>query len=378
MTALRVSMVLPADEPYASASGAVSAVVHALTRHLLDRGTEVEVLGPRAGAPTHPEGEVVQLWSAGNRPFPVRAGARLRRVLTRETDAWAAYRREVARRCTGDVAVVHNDAELARLLAGSGRPTVLWLHNLLAQHSGDDVRAFVAHGGAIVCVSEHVRAWTVREHRVPGERTAVVHNALDRDVFRPPDRWRPGPSLRAVIHGRVDPNKGQVLAARAVALARSQGAPVELVVAGAVKTFGMEPHAVDAYVAQLEDALDAAGARRLGPVPAAEVPALLARSDVGLALPTVPEPFSLAALECMASGCAVVAVPLGGLAEVVGDAAVLCEPSVTDVAAALRTLASDPEALAERRAASLARARSFSWEASTERTLGVLREHLGR
>ncbi|WP_220084430.1 MULTISPECIES: glycosyltransferase family 4 protein [Cellulosimicrobium] len=378
MRALRVSMVLPADEPYASASGAVSAVAHALTRHLLDRGAQVEVLSPRAGVPTHPAGEVRELWSAGNRPLARRAAARVRRALARENDAWAAYRREVVRRSTGDAVIVHNDARLARLVAVSGRPTVLWLHNLLAAQSGEDVRAFAAHGGTIVGVSEHVRAWTVREHRVPEGRTTVVHNALDHDVFRPPDRWQPGPSLRVVIHGRIDPNKGQVLAAEAVALARSRGAAVELSVAGAVKTFGMSPPDVEAYVARLDDALRAAGARRLGPVPAAQVPALLAGSDVGLALPTVPEPFSLAALECMASGCAVVAVPLGGLAEVVGDAALLCEPTTTDVADALCTLASDPDALARRRAAALARAGRFTWEDSAERTLAVLHDLLGR
>ncbi|WP_454043022.1 glycosyltransferase family 4 protein [Cellulosimicrobium sp. Marseille-Q8652] len=372
MTTPRVTTVLPADEPYSPTAGAVSAVARALTQHLVAAGVEVEVLAPRAGGPTHTDGVVRELWSAGRRPTAVRAAARLRRLMTGESDAWASYRREVVRRASGDVAVVHNDAGLAAALLRSGRPTVLWLHNLLPASSGDDVRACVAAGGAIVCVSEHVRSWTAREHGVPLAGMTVVHNALDGDAFRPPADWRPGPVLRAVIHGRIDPNKGQLLAARAVALAREDGVPVELTVVGDVKTFGMASDDVTAYVGLLEEALTAAGARRIGHVPPAEVPALLAASDVGLALPTVPEPFSLAALECMASGCAVVAVPLGGLAEVVGRAALLCEPTEASVAAALRELAADHEELRARRAAAVQQAGRFTWERSTAQALAVI------
>jgi glycosyltransferase involved in cell wall biosynthesis len=198
-----------------------------------------------------------------------------------------------------------------------------------------------------------------------------MHNGVDTARFRPVDDYIPGPCLRLVCHGRIDPNKGQVLAARAVAALRAEGFGVELTIAGSPTTFGMPPATVQEYRKRLRAAIRAADARTTGWLPSAEIPSLLRNFDIGLMLPTVPEPFGLAGLEAMASGCAVVAVPLGGVAEWAGDAAVLVDANEASVASGIRTLASDRAELLRRRRLSRERALCFTWPDAASRLLDV-------
>jgi glycosyltransferase involved in cell wall biosynthesis len=83
----------------------------------------------------------------------------------------------------------------------------------------------------------------------------------------------------------------------------------------------------------------------LGLVPEAGVSGLLTRADV-FVLPSYNEGLSVAMLEAMAHGCAVVATPVGGNPDAVrdGDSALLVPPGdVTRLAVALRRVIVEPE-----------------------------------
>lgn len=370
-----LTMVMPADEPYSPRSGgAVATVGDALVRALTADGVAVQVVSPHLGAPQYPSGNVTQLRSGAHRSLTNRVVGRARRALTHRngTDATERYRAEAREAAENQAVVVHNDARLAVALRRGGHRVILWLHNLLPEQDAEVLRAADAAGVAFVCVSGYVREWTAQAYGIDLAAMDVVHNTIDADEFRPPEAWSGAGALRVVIHGRIDPNKGQLLAARAVAAARERGARIDLTVVGAVKTFGMSRERVDAYVGELRAAVDAAGAAWDGPVQREAMPALLRRFDVALALPTVPEPFSLAALEGMASGCATVAVPLGGLAEVVGDAARLCAPDVGSVADALGELAADADDVARWRERARTRAEDFAWPGGAARIRTIL------
>ena len=89
-----------------------------------------------------------------------------------------------------------------------------------------------------------------------------------------------------------------------------------------------------------------------------------------LVLPSLDEGFGLPALEAMSAGIPVVVSNAGALPEVVGDAAVIFNPSDADALAyALGRLATDDAWARERASAGLARARAYTWEASA-RALG--------
>lgn len=109
----------------------------------------------------------------------------------------------------------------------------------------------------------------------------------------------------------------------------------------------------------------------------AQLAALMAGADV-YCLPSLYEGFGLTALEALACGAPVVCSDRGALPEVVGDAAVLCEPAPAAIAVALSGVLGDRSAAARLRAAGPARAATFSWERTTAGWLAVLREAAAR
>jgi glycosyltransferase involved in cell wall biosynthesis len=81
--------------------------------------------------------------------------------------------------------------------------------------------------------------------------------------------------------------------------------------------------------------------------------------------PTLYEGFGYGVLEAMACGAPVVASGVTSIPEVVGEAALLCDPhDVEAFAAAVRRVLEEPKLAARLRAAGLERARSFSWDAT--------------
>jgi glycosyltransferase involved in cell wall biosynthesis len=106
------------------------------------------------------------------------------------------------------------------------------------------------------------------------------------------------------------------------------------------------------------------GARRLGYVEEADLPALYAHAAV-LAMPSLYEGFGLPCVEAMACGTPVVAADRAALPEACGGAALLADPDDPDAFAAALLEAAGPER--ERlTAAGRARAASLSWRRSAE------------
>jgi glycosyltransferase involved in cell wall biosynthesis len=86
------------------------------------------------------------------------------------------------------------------------------------------------------------------------------------------------------------------------------------------------------------------------------------------------EGFGLPPLEAMACGTPTIVSNVSSLPEVVGDAALLVDPSNwEEIAVAIHRLLSDHQLHAELREKGLQRARYFNWESSARRTLEVYR-----
>jgi glycosyltransferase involved in cell wall biosynthesis len=101
--------------------------------------------------------------------------------------------------------------------------------------------------------------------------------------------------------------------------------------------------------------------RVLGRVPPEELVGLY-QTAAALVFPSLYEGFGQPPLEAMACGCPVACSDAASLPEVCGDAARLFDPrDVEDLAAAVEQVLDDPE---HWRAKGLARAATFTWEAT--------------
>ena len=116
--------------------------------------------------------------------------------------------------------------------------------------------------------------------------------------------------------------------------------------------------------------------RFLGFVPDATLAALYRLASV-FVFPSLYEGFGLPPLEAMASGTPVITSNVSSLPEVVGDAALLIDPTSPDaIAAAMTRVLEEPELRADLIRRGHERVKAFSWARSVARTREVYTEVL--
>ncbi|MDT0186472.1 glycosyltransferase family 4 protein [Microbacterium sp. ARD31] len=372
----RFVFVVPEEERYGPGrGGAIATCIREMSREMLATGSTVRVISPRSGEAPYREGMVTTLARSGDprSTFERVIRSALGRVLPRHWGPRARYVAGVRNAVhSGERVVVSNDPELAALLAGDGTEVVLWVHNYLSG-AARDALGRLPRSVAIAAVSDSVREWTEQSVGPDASRPVTVYNGVNRATFPPAVRTSDAVApVRVIIPGRIDPNKGQLLAINAVAEAYRRGMrSVEVSVMGGVQTFGHAYEAVATYQDELLRAGREVGAVFLGRVDTDHVGSILRSHDIALVLPLVPEPFGLAALEAMASGCAVIAVPTGGSTEVLGDGAMLVGPDVGEVASALQRLVEDPELRQRLSKRAIDTSMRFSWAESAAALLDI-------
>ena len=363
--------------------GAVATVIMEYSRELLARGHDVTILTPVDEHESYGVGTVIPI-RAANRDglgFVQRRMSGLRRRL-RKWD-WPFYEHYVrsfqnALRSLPDppdVVIVHNDlvspAFVKQIIPNT--PVVVWLHNEQYTHRSWVERSRVSVD-RYVAVSDYIRQYAIQSLGVPPERAGVIVNGVDTRAFTPRDGFLEDSSpLKVLFVGRIDPNKGPDLAADAVTILQREGLRVELTVAGGLWFYRRGSEDSDPFFQLLKSKMQACHATYLGHVRRPEVPDLVRRHDVVCVLSRSQDPCPLVVLEAMASGCAVIASPRGGLPEVGGGAALLVDPDdIGAVVSALRALVGSPENLREWKRRSVARASTASWQSATDRLEEVL------
>lgn len=369
---MKYLFVMPLGEYYSRQwSGAIATITRYVAAELIHMNNEVAVLTPDDGGDLHDAGDSIRLsvGSAHRRSLLSRLATRARRMVGMASDPeYHAYLRSLRSAVrdqdgTPRVVVVANDPRTAATLAGEpdGEKVILWLHNRL-EGSAAAALASLPASVIVVAVSQSVKTWT-QELCSAGTDIHVLYSGVDAELFHPrPDWLEPRARLSVVCHARIDPNKGQDAIASAVARLRSEGLPVDLTVIGEMRTFGFDEAAESAYRLRLESELERANAVRIGWLPLAGVAEELRRHDVACVLSRVDDPFPLASLEAMASGCSIIGTRKGGIPEAIGDAGVLVAPDSPDeVANVLRQWIIQPDLLATMKRAARERAAQFSW-----------------
>lgn len=239
-------------------------------------------------------------------------------------------------------------------------PVLLTLHSPVMADAGrlDTLYGRALHSAAWINANSHaVRADLCRQVPDLRHRSSVVYYGMDAPPLPPAPRPLAPPVVLAF--GRLVPEKGFDLAIRAFAAARERVPTARLVVAG--------DGPARAELERLAAACGvAAGTAFVGPLPPAEIPALINAASLVVVPSRWDEPFGLVALEAALMARPVVAARVGGLAEAIehGLSGILVEredwPAMGD---AMARLLADPAAADAMGAAARHRARErFGWE----------------
>jgi glycogen(starch) synthase len=325
----RLHVVMVGWEFPPSHSGGLGVHVFELCRELTRMGHRVTFLTPFSGPFTEVPG-VTMRWPGGPKPEGRRRGA--------PEPAWPhAYDRPIdlgrpaleamtdyngwISQLTGlgpvDVVHVHDwfGTQGARTLARRlHRPLIMTVHSTEYDRSlGNPWSAILEReqlgldaADRVIAVSRHLKAQLVERYHVTPEKVHVIYNAV-----RPPERLARIESTREPIVlylGRLAAMKGVDTFLRAGARVLFQLPEVLLVVAGEGPEY---PRLLTlaAHLGISERVLF------LGKVTEEERTALLARASV-FVLPSVIEPFGIAALEAMAAGVPTIISKTSGVAEV--------------------------------------------------------------
>ena len=221
----------------------------------------------------------------------------------------------------------------------------------------------------VIAISEVTRRDVIAEYGVHPDRVLTIHPGIDQIFFDA----APAPLRTGVPHlffpGAPIARKNLELVLKCLANAQpgSATATAELDISGATEQ----------SFANLVTLIGSLGLSErvhwLGQVSREAMPQLMAAAAL-VVYPSLYEGFGLPPLEAMAAGCPVVASNASCLPEVLGDAALLVDPSdASGFAHAVEAVLSDSELRGRLVTAGRARARQFTWERCAERTVEAYR-----
>lgn len=218
--------------------------------------------------------------------------------------------------------------------------------------------AHAKRADAIVTSTEYGRRLVIDQLGISDDRIYVCPPGAPVWPSSKPDAQASNESC-VLFLGTLEPRKnvGTLLDAYALLLERGSKVP-PLVLAGRATAAASE------WLSRTTEPPLAGHVRHVGYVSGVERDRLFASARV-LVLPSLDEGFGLTALEAMSAGVPLVASSRGSLPEVVGNGGVLVDPTnARELAAAIEHLSMNDTAAAEARRAGLARAKTFTWDAS--------------
>jgi glycosyltransferase involved in cell wall biosynthesis len=270
---------------------------------------------------------------------------------------------------------------------GIGVPSIVTIHDLAflqwpeqvpgrrSQYLSRIVRGSVKRAQRVIAVSGHTKRDIVELLGVPDDRIDVTPLGVDATMQRPgadaieafnQEQGLENPFVLAV--GNLEPRKNLATLVQAFASVAGR-IPHDLVLVGA------EGWRTEALHQALGNPSLRGRVRLQGFVPPDELPLWYSACDI-FTIPSLYEGFGLPLLEAMACGAPAIASNRSSLPEVAGDAALLVDPDVESISAAIEHLATDHELRSLLSDKATARAAHFTWRRTAELTAECYRKAL--
>jgi glycosyltransferase involved in cell wall biosynthesis len=257
-----------------------------------------------------------------------------------------------------------------------GYPTahlVLYVHNPLSRsYRGLELRRLLRNLDGMVFVSRDALAEA--HHRLGGIRvpTDVVRNGVDTRIFSPAGR-EASEAFRIAFVGELAPHKGPHLllaAAKHLPTMTDRKVAVRLV-GGGVRPGRRQARYEEQVLRELTRLPFPTS--HIARLPHEQVPDILRWADLVCVPSLWREPFGMIALESLACGAVVIASPVGGLREAVGDAACFVDPrDELELARTIVRLMENEELVEEWRARGIAHAQAHTWTSGYEQLRHVV------
>jgi glycosyltransferase involved in cell wall biosynthesis len=238
----------------------------------------------------------------------------------------------------------------------------------------------IAKASRVITVSEFSRADIVSSYGVRPEKVTVIPEGAGAN-FRPLESARTeGVLARYGLRpgflfslGRLNRRKNLERILLAYGRLRTGGVSDAPLVIGGKRDYGGEEVLRRIGLSEVGSSI-----RWIGLIPDEDLPAFYSAAAC-FVYPSLFEGFGLPVLEAMACGTPVVTSDRGALAELVGDAAMVVDPtSVEALADAMTRVLTDAPLAADLGRRGFERSRRFSWRETARRTLEVYREAVGR
>ena len=263
-------------------------------------------------------------------------------------------------------------------------PTVLTVHDMIFKlfpqtqkrlnywYLNATMPLYCRRADAIVTVSECSKRDIVAHYSLDPAKVSVIYEAAGPE-FRPAspaeqDQARQRYSLpeQFLIHvGVIEPRKNLTRLVEALQRLRGEGLTIPLVVVGP------KGWLYDDFFQRLDQLQVRDAVCFPGYVPLTDLAAVYSAARLA-AMPSIYEGFGLPVLEAMACGTPVICSRTSSLPEIGGDAARYFDPlSVEEMAAAIRTVWTDPDLHAAMRQQGLAQAARFSWQRAAQQTMAL-------